>query len=164
MIKIGGGGSPSIPSQKSSVRLQSGKLIFKGGASMSEGISINVKGNLTIGKGFSSNKNCFLSCTNEVNIGDDVLFGWDCSVFDDNGGHHVLYNGVEKKIGSNDFAINVGNHVWICSYSSILAGASIGEGSILAYKSLLTKKILEHNVLIAGVPAVVKAKNVNWKI
>lgn len=164
MVRIGEGGSPSLPTQKSSIRLQTGKLLFKGRANMGAGTIINVKGNMTIGSGFSTNKNCFLSCTNEVNIGENVLLGWNCHIFDDNGGHHVYYEGKEKKRDTNDYAINIGDHTWLCSYSHILAGASIGKESILAYKSLLTTKISEDNVLVAGLPAIIKARNINWTI
>lgn len=165
LVRLGTGGSPSIPSQQSSIRLGGGgKLSFLGEARMGEGTIINVKGNMVVGKRFSANKNCFLSCTNKVIIGDDVLFGWDCHVFDDNGGHHVLYNGVERKQSKEDNAITIGNHVWVCSYAHLLAGSTIGNGSILGYKSLLTKKYKEENVLIVGTPAKIKDNNVKWSV
>lgn len=66
MVRIGYGGSPTLPTLKSSIRLREGFLTFKGKARMSAGTIIHVKGNMTIGENFSSNKNAFLSCTNEV--------------------------------------------------------------------------------------------------
>lgn len=159
MIRIGYGGSPSLPTQKSSIRLRGGSLSFLGKARMSAGTIIHVKGNMSIGKDFSSNKNAFLSCTSEVVIGDNVLLGWNCHILDDNGGHLVLYNGVKSK---SDGTIKIGNNVWLCSFSHLLAGADISDGSIVAYKSLLNKKIEEKNVMVAGSPAVVKRHNVEW--
>lgn len=164
LVRIGAGGSPSLPSQQSSIRMGGGKLSFLGKARMGEGTIINIKGKMIIGKCFSTNKNCLLSCTNKVVIGDDVLFGWDCHVFDDNGGHRVLYNGVERKHSNEENAIIIGNHVWICSYAHLLAGSGIGNGSILGYKSLLTKNYNEENVLIVGSPAKIKENNVKWSV
>lgn len=161
MVRIGYGGSPSLPAQKSSIRLRGGSLTFNGKARMSAGTILHVNGNMTIGNNFSSNKNAFLSCTSEVIIGNNVLMGWDCHVFDDNGGHTVFYDGIESK--SSDI-VKIGNDVWLCSYCHLLAGAEIADGSIVAYKSLLTKRITEKNVMVAGIPATVKRHNVEWHI
>lgn len=57
MVRIGYGGSPTLPTLKSSIRLREGFLTFKGKARMSAGTIIHVKGNMTIVENFSSNKN-----------------------------------------------------------------------------------------------------------
>ncbi len=161
MVRIGYGGSPSLPSQKSSVRLRGGSLSFLGRARMSAGTIIHVNGHMAIGRDFSSNKNAFLSCTSEVIIGDNVLLGWDCHILDDNGGHVVLYDGMKSK---SNGTIRIGNNVWLCSFSHLLAGAEISDGSVVAYRSLLNKRIEEKNVMVAGIPATVKRHNVEWNI
>ena len=81
-------------------------------------------------------------------------------IFDNDGGHKVLYNG--KKSVNNKIVI--GNHVWLCSYSHVLKGSTIMDGSILGYKSLLTKPIMEKNALIVGSPAEIKQKNIEWQL
>lgn len=161
MVRIGFGGSPSLPAQKSSIRLRGGSLTFNGKARMSAGAIVHLNGNMSIGNNFSTNKNTFLSCTSEVIIGDNVLLGWDCHVLDDNGGHVVFYDGIESK---SNGTVKIGNNVWLCSYSHLLAGAEISDGSIVAYKSLLKNRIMEKNVMVAGIPATVKRHNVEWHI
>ena len=51
-----------------------------------------------------------------------------------------------------DTDIYIGNDVWISTGCIILPGASIGEGSVVAAKSLINKKFPK-NCLIGGIPA-----------
>jgi acetyltransferase-like isoleucine patch superfamily enzyme len=44
---------------------------------------------------------------------------------------------------------------------SILKGSEIGDGSVVAIKSLVNGKF-PPNVLLAGIPARVKAMNISW--
>ena len=67
--------------------------------------------------------------------------------------------------GSHNIAscdIKIGNHVWIGANVTILKGVSIGDGSIVAAGSVVTKSIPEA-CLAAGVPAKVIKENVQWK-
>lgn len=45
----------------------------------------------------------------------------------------------------------------------ILKGASINDNSIIGFKSLVTKKYTEKNVIIAGSPAKIIKTNINWE-
>jgi acetyltransferase-like isoleucine patch superfamily enzyme len=61
-------------------------------------------------------------------------------------------------------AISIGNNVWICAHSMVLAGSSIGDHSIVAAGSIVTGDIPAKS-LAAGTPArVIKRLNVpdNW--
>lgn len=55
-------------------KVKGGLLMFHGKARMSVGTIIHLNGKMLIEKNFSPNNNAFLSCTNEVTIGGDVLF------------------------------------------------------------------------------------------
>lgn len=74
-------------------------------------------------------------------------------------GHKIIYDGIEK---NNYGAIKIGKHVWCCGHVDLLKGAEIGDNSIVAYGSMVSKSILESNVVIAGRPARVVKKNVSW--
>ena len=51
-----------------------------------------------------------------------------------------------------DTDIYIGDDVWISTGCIILPGASIGEGSVVAARSLINKKFPK-NCLIGGIPA-----------
>ena len=57
----------------------------------------------------------------------------------------------------------IGEHVWIGRKATICKGVSISPNSIVASCSVVTKPITESNVVIAGNPAVIKKRNINWK-
>ena len=107
------------------------------------------------------NNACFVKCANaNINIGDESAFGWNCSI-QNSDGHKILVNGEEIP---NSGDINIGKHCWICSEASILKNAYLGDDCVLAYKSILTKKISEENgCLYVGSPAKIVKKNINWK-
>lgn len=162
LIRFGHGGSETVPANKSSIRLRSGKLTFNGKARFAAGNIIDLDGDLSFGKNLSTNGNCFFSCSNRTIIGNDVLFGWDIHLFDNDGGHTVYKDGVAKqKIAST---IVIGDHVWICAYCHILKGAGLSDNSILGYQSLLKHRIEEDGVLVVGSPATIKQHNVNWSV
>ncbi len=164
MIRIGHGGSKTVSAQRSSIRLRKdARLCFTGKTFLSAGtvLDIGIGGGVSFGNNFSANRNMFLSCENEIVFGNDVLLGWDVHLFDNDGGHAILINGEEKM---SEPKIVVGNHVWLCSYSHLMKGAQVMDGSVLGYKSMLLKPILEKNVLIVGSPAQIKQRNIEWEL
>jgi len=54
------------------------------------------------------------------------------------------------QVGGAD--ITIGNYVWIGMYKIVLNGVTIGNGSVIAAGSVVTKSIPE-NVLAGGVPS-----------
>jgi acetyltransferase-like isoleucine patch superfamily enzyme len=49
----------------------------------------------------------------------------------------------------------IGKNVWIGACSVILPGVTIGDGSVIAAGSVVTKDVPSH-VMVAGVPAIIK--------
>lgn len=161
LIKFGAGGSKGIISNHyGSICLENGTLLINGKSNFAEGSSLRINGNLSIGKNFSTNKNCFISCAEQITIGDDVLVGWNVAIRDSDG-HPFFCNG-ERAV--DRLSILIGDHVWIASESHILKGVRIASGSIVGYKSLVTRKFIEPNILIAGHPASKMKDNVSWRL
>lgn len=159
MIKYGFGGSEGIVSRKSSICLEKGsKLCFIGRAVFSEGISVRNAGCIKIGDNFFCNRNCTIWANEEIDIGKDVLFGWNITLRDCDG-HLVTHNGVPKE---HQKPIIVNNHTWICSEVSLLKGAEIGDDSVVGYGSVVTSKFKEPNILIAGFPAKKIQDGISW--
>ncbi len=160
LLIIGWGGTRSvIENHRGAIVIhKSGTITLNGKTRMAAGSSLDVSGNLIIGKNFSTNKNCFLSCSRNVVIGDDVMLGWNVKIFDASG-HKIFYDG---KPNMDQEDINIGDHVWLCSESQLLKGAEIGNDSVVGWGSIVTKKLNDNNCLIAGAPAQIKKKNVTW--
>lgn len=132
-------------------------LIFEGTAEIARGSSVRIDGGtLYIGNNFSCNKNCFISCNENVEIGSDVLLGWNIAIRDGDG--HTVY-----PQNSNSHSIKIGDNVWIASFVHIMKGVCIPNGSVIGYGSLCTRKFSEENTLIVGCPAGVKKENIRWE-
>lgn len=131
---------------------------FAGKANFRRGNSIRIGGHFSVGDGFSSNVNCFFSCNNEIKIGEDCLLGWNVNIRDSDN-HSVLVNG-EKKV--TDKAVNIGNHVWLCSYVDILKGVQIPDNCIVGYRACITRPFEECGILIGGVGGEILKHNVEW--
>lgn len=90
----------------------------------------------------------------EIRIGDDCLIAEQC-IFRGYSGHPV--NPAFRKAGlpeddSTVGPIVLGNNVWLGSGVKINKGVHIGENSVIAAGSIVTKDIPD-NVIAAGVPA-----------
>ena len=159
MIRLGFNGTEEITPKKAKINLKEGKLIFRGGCSMGEGCVLGVSGGvLDMGDHFSANKNCFISCNKEIVFGRDVMIGWN-AVFFDAQGHIVFHNGEEKPSFK---PIRIGNHVWVCAEAHVMKGSEVADGSIVAYRSLVTGKFTEKNILLGGSPAKRLQDHIDW--
>lgn len=111
-------------------------------------------GQLELGSGFC-NSDTKIRCKNKISIGHGVAIAHDVLIMDCDG-HSV--NGVED-LGK---PIKIGDHVWIGSKAIILKGVTIGENSIIAAGSVVTKAI-PSNVIAAGNPARIIKQNSTWR-
>jgi len=115
--------------------------------------------------------NCRFNKTYSVTLGHNVQFGPSCLVDAPlSVGDYVMFAGNVSIIGRNDHdysvkgqfiwqgahqkaeKVTIGNDVWIGYNSIILSGVSIGEGSIVAAGSVVTKNV-EPYTIVGGNPA-----------
>lgn len=126
-------------------------------------------GLITIGNRTFIGGGSFMSI-DEIEIGDDVMFAWGCTVTDNNSHSHIWSErkndviewkkGIdENKIGVyKDWTnvkkgkITVKNKAWIGFNSIILKGVTIGEGAIVGAGSVVTKDVPDWTI-VAGNPA-----------
>lgn len=163
MITIGLTGSEALQYSNGFITIKKGgKILFKGTAYFGAGSSIRVDeaAVLTIGSLFGCNKNLFLRCNKKVNIGENVHIGWNCTI-NDCDGHTFIEQGIAKPNRGN---IEIGNHVWIGMGCTILKNTIIANDCVISARSLLSKKYLTANCLIAGIPAEIKKNNISWKL
>lgn len=107
------------------------------------------KGAITIGDNFYCNSNCHIF--GEVLIGDDVMIGPQTIIWSRN--HNFTSGSVFNQIGHTDKKITISNNVWIGSNVVILPGVSIGDNTVIAASSVVTKSFNMTNVVIGGNPA-----------
>ena len=105
------------------------------------------------------NANCLFVISNGLEIGDNTVISWNCQFIDDDF-HKINYEG---KVESSKI-IHIGSHVWIGANSVILKGVSIADGCVIAANSIVTKSVTEQNVLIAGNPAKIIKREIQWEI
>ena len=138
------------------------KMIFNGKATFSRGISIRIEGGkIEFGKNFECNRNCCLACNDNIQFGDDVLIGWNVNFRDNDG--HKLYDMDKGELTNSNRSIKIGNQVWIASYVDILKGSNIKDNCVVGYRSCVIKEFNESNCVIAGYPAKIVKRNIEWK-
>ena len=163
MVRIGFGGTRGRDTGRKNYILvnDNATLQFNGRCTIASGVSIMLDlGHLEFGKDFLCNKNCSFSVNSHVKIGDGTMFGWDVELLDSDN-HTLIHSGQEKAEGCGD--IQIGNHVWVASFSHLLKNSVIPDGSVVAYRSLVTKRFDGEKLLIGGSPAKVLEEQIEWE-
>lgn len=135
-------------------------LDFKGDATIMYGADIEAFNNSKIifGKSFISNINFTCIAADKIEIGDNVSFGRDCVVRDNNGGHYISRRGFK-----NAHPITIGQHCWICESSTLMAGTKLGTGVIVGAKSFVRSSIPSFTMAM-GHPAEVVDEDIYFKM
>ncbi|MBS4196327.1 sugar O-acetyltransferase [Lederbergia citri] len=104
--------------------------------------------NIEIGDHFFSNHNLVILDEAKVTIGDYVFIGPDCGIY--TAGHPL---DVEQRNEGLEYAypITIGHNVWLGGGVKIMPGVAIGDNTVIASGSIVTKSI-PSNVLAGGVP------------
>ena len=135
-------------------------LDFKGDATIMYGADIEAFNNSKIifGKSFISNINFTCIAADKIEIGDNVSFGRDCVVRDNNGGHYISRRGFK-----NAHPITIGQHWWVCESSTLMAGTKLGTGVIVGAKSFVRSSIPSFTMAM-GHPAEVVDEDIYFKM
>lgn len=105
------------------------------------------------GKNITVRKNVFINACCHFQDQGGITLGDNCLV-----GHNVVFATLnhgfapEERQSMLPAPIVVGRNVWIGSNSTILQGVTIGDNSIIAAGSVVTKDV-PANAIVAGVPA-----------
>lgn len=101
-----------------------------------------------------------ITSNSSILIDDECMFSNGINIL--SGDNHPLYEKGTKKIINRVGTLKIGKHCWVGKNSAILKNVSLADNTIVGYGSTVTKSILEPNCAIAGVPAKIVRKNVEW--
>lgn len=93
-------------------------------------------------------------------IGQDCMFGGSVMLLPSDG--HSIIDPNTQELLNADGQIFIGDHVWIGTRSIICKNAHIGNGSVIAAGSVVTKINVDKNSIIAGVPAKIVRTGRTW--
>lgn len=126
------------------------------------GVLTNLGEGLIIGDNVGISPNALISIRGEVKIGNETIIGPYFSIHPEN---HIFndFNISIRKQGVTRKGIVIGNNCWIGAKVTILDGVTIGDNSIVAAGSVVTKNVLE-NSIVGGVPARVLDKRIKGEV
>lgn len=105
--------------------------------------------NVHVGKNVFFNFNVCLVDDADIFLGDDCLVGPGCHLIT---AQHPVSPRLRKNLLQFNKPIHIGNNVWLGAGAIILPGVTIGDNSIVAAGSVVTRDV-EANVIVAGSPA-----------
>lgn len=146
--------------RKSLLLMQGNSKLYINGISnfgMGSIICIHDNCTLSVGDGTYFSGDTKINVWDSVTIGDNCLISWDVIILDSDS-HTVILDKPQEKTKP----VVIGNHVWIGCGAIILKGVHIGDNSIIAAGSIVTKDI-PANCLAAGNPAKVIKHDINWQ-
>lgn len=117
---------------------------------------------LTVGNNTKIGPYNHISCVNNIQIGNDVLFGRRVFITDNSHGQALrsqLDMNPDLRPVHSKGAVRIEDCAWIGEGVSIMPGVTIGRGSIIGANAVVTKDIPAY-CIAAGVPATI-IKNLN---
>jgi len=137
-------------------------------------------GGATIGKGSTIWRNTEVLGLEGLRIGDDTCIGWHCLVDARAGlsiGNHVtVASHVSMIAGGHDLKapefwavavpVRIDDYAWLTSRVTILGGAHIGEGAVVAANTVVSKKVEPYDIVAGDGAKVVgtRARGLNYKV
>ena len=139
-----------------------GDLIFNGRAFIMQGCKINIMQNaqLIIGDDFNMSVESVIIVEKKIQIGKSSGISWESLVMDTDFHHIYDEDGVEF---NQPKEIIIGDKVWVGCKCTLLKGAEIPSGSIVAANSMVTKKLSGEKSIFGGNPIRTLKSNITWK-
>jgi maltose O-acetyltransferase len=107
--------------------------------------------NIEFGNNFYANFGCTLLDVAVIKFGDDVQLGPGVHIYT---ATHPLDPEIRKSGAEYGLAITVGDNVWIGGSAVLCPGISIGDNSVIAAGSVVTRDV-PANVVVGGNPAAI---------
>lgn len=125
-------------------------------------------GKIEVGNNFYMGIDTLIGASNSIKIGDCVIISNDVRIYDNN--NHPTDPKARERMSKEGFSndnwawkhaqsapVVIEDNVWIGQYCTILKGVTIGKGSIVGTRAVVTKDVPPYTV-VAGNPAKVVKK------
>lgn len=103
---------------------------------------------IRVGRNVFVNQNCTFYDLGGLDIADDVMIGPNVSIL--TSGHPVQPS--QRRVSVIAKPVSIERNVWIAAGATIIGGVTIGENSVVAAGSVVTRDV-SPNTLVAGNPA-----------
>jgi acetyltransferase-like isoleucine patch superfamily enzyme/coenzyme F420-reducing hydrogenase beta subunit len=144
---------------ESRLLIEDGATLYLNNGVIMYGADIEIFKNaiLSLGDGIIFNINATIICGDKITIDNDVCFGRNVTVRDNNGNHFI-----SRRIYKEKRPVSIGQHSWLTEHVIVMPGAKIGTGVIISAGSMVVGK-LPNFTLATGIPAKVVDEEVYWK-
>lgn len=135
------------------------KAKFLGGHNATIFVNMNSNGTFEVGENSSlRGVKCEINGA-AIRIGKNVMTSY--GIYLRNHDSHKVLSVETGEVTNPPADINIGDHVWLCEGCTILKGVTVGNDSIVALKSLVTKDV-PANCIAAGCPSKVVKNGITW--
>lgn len=140
-------------------------VLFGDNVTMKNDCRIMITGNnctIEVGDNTSFTHHCQLEAQEEAThivIGEDCMFSNNILVRTNDS--HYIYDVKTGNRTNTPGDVRIGNHVWLAAYSTVMKGVEIGDGTVIGYRSVVTKDI-PSNCIAVGMPAKVVKTDAEW--
>lgn len=136
--------------------LENSKFIIHGNCTIGYHSSIRIEDNaiLEIGENTYISANALIRVAKKIKIGKNCAISWNLTILDSDFHNYTINN--EEVLNTKE--VIIGDNVWIGNNVIILKGVKIGDNSIVAAGSVVTKSI-QNNSIVGGNPAKILKNN-----
>jgi len=95
-----------------------------------------------------------------ITVGKDCMLGSNILLRPADG--HTVFDVATGAVLNRSMPIVIGDHVWVGTGVTLLKGANVANNVVIGSNSLLSKRYDEEYVALAGTPARVVKRGINW--
>jgi acetyltransferase-like isoleucine patch superfamily enzyme len=117
---------------------------------------------IEIGENVGCQDRVFVSASEgaDVTIGCDTMFATGVELRADDA--HAIYSVRSGERLNPSRSIHVGEHVWIAKHALVMGGVTVGDGSVIGFRSIVTSDV-PNNCVAVGAPARVVRRDIAWE-
>ena len=102
---------------------------------------------IEVGENFFANCGCVMLDSGGIQIGNNVLFGPNVSLYSV---EHPLHPELRQQEWEHGRAIIIGNNVWVSGSVTIIGGVTIGDNVVIGAGSVVTKNIPANSLAVGN--------------